>query len=193
MKSQKPEPAWRRWTPAEEKQLQDMLDAGKTAVEISRKLRRTFQAIYGRLQRVYRRLARTASICRRRRGNDDEGFINSSRYQLFGSSIRSKCTAQDRGQALAQMKPTARLKLGLKAAEVGAACNLTRSRIYGFEASKFILPKQLPRKSDHSPSAALRHRRSRLQADPNNSVRSGVREEPSEAPTVSLLRLALLV
>src|SRR5258708_6544366 len=38
----------------------------------------------------------------------------------------------------------ARLKLGLKAAEVGAACNLTRSRIYGFEASKFILPKQLP-------------------------------------------------
>jgi hypothetical protein len=44
MESQKPEPAWRRWTPAEEKQLQDMLDAGKTAVEISRKLRRTFQA-----------------------------------------------------------------------------------------------------------------------------------------------------
>ena len=33
-----------------------MLDAGKTAVEISRKLRRTFQAIYARLQRVYRRL-----------------------------------------------------------------------------------------------------------------------------------------
>ena len=56
MKSEKPVSAGRRWTPAEEKQLQDMLDAGKTAVEISRKLRRTFQAIYARLQRVYRRL-----------------------------------------------------------------------------------------------------------------------------------------
>ena len=42
------------------------------------------------------------------------------------------------------MLKAARLKLGLKAAEVGAACNLTRSRIYGFEASRFILPKQLP-------------------------------------------------
>jgi hypothetical protein len=56
MKSQNPEPAGRRLTPAEEKQLQDMLDAGKTAVEISLKLKRTFQAIYARLQRVYGRL-----------------------------------------------------------------------------------------------------------------------------------------
>ena len=56
MEGQKPVPARRRWTPAEEKQLQDMLDAGKTAVEISRKLKRTFQAIYARLQRVCRRL-----------------------------------------------------------------------------------------------------------------------------------------
>ena len=56
MKSEKPVSAGRLWTPAKGKQLQDMLDAGKTAVEISRKLRRTFQAIYARLQRVYRRL-----------------------------------------------------------------------------------------------------------------------------------------
>ena len=45
---------------------------------------------------------------------------------------------------IGKMLKAARLKLGLKAAEVGAACNLTRSRIYGFEASNFILPKQLP-------------------------------------------------
>ena len=83
-----------------------MLDAGKTAVEIFRKLKRTFQAIYARLQRVHRRplLARTASMPKAK-GNDDEGFINSSRYQLFGSSIRSKYTAQDRSEPLAQMKP----------------------------------------------------------------------------------------
>jgi len=99
MKSEKPVSAGRRWTPAEGKQLQDMLDAGKTAVEISRKLRRTFQAIYAICSASTDGSARTASICRRRRGNDDEGFINSSRYQLFGSSIRSKYTAQDRGQA----------------------------------------------------------------------------------------------
>jgi hypothetical protein len=55
METQKPVPARRRWTPAEEKQLQNMLDAGKTAVEICRKLKRTFQAIYARLPRVYRR------------------------------------------------------------------------------------------------------------------------------------------
>jgi hypothetical protein len=52
MKSQNPEPAGRRLTPAEEQQLQEMLDAGKTALEISRKLRRIFQAIYARLQRA---------------------------------------------------------------------------------------------------------------------------------------------
>ena len=57
MKSQKPEPAWRRWTPAEEKQLQDMLDGGKAALEISRKLTRAFQALYARVRRVYRRLS----------------------------------------------------------------------------------------------------------------------------------------
>ena len=47
-------PARRRWTPAEEERLRDMLDAGKTALEISRRLKRTIQAIYARLQRLYR-------------------------------------------------------------------------------------------------------------------------------------------
>jgi transcriptional regulator with XRE-family HTH domain len=39
---------------------------------------------------------------------------------------------------IGKMLKAARLKRGLKADDVGAACNLTRSRIYGFEASKFI-------------------------------------------------------
>ena len=51
-------PARRRWTPDEEKRFQDMLDAGKTALEISRKLKRTVQAIYAHLQRLYRRRLR---------------------------------------------------------------------------------------------------------------------------------------
>jgi hypothetical protein len=58
MESQKPVPARRRWTAAEEKQFQDMLNAGKAAKEIFRKLKRTFQAIYVRLRRVYKRRPR---------------------------------------------------------------------------------------------------------------------------------------
>jgi DNA-binding CsgD family transcriptional regulator len=48
-------PVRRRWTRAEEKQLQDMLDAGMTAAEIATKLDRTRQAIYARLQHIYRK------------------------------------------------------------------------------------------------------------------------------------------
>jgi IS30 family transposase len=49
-----PKPVGRRWTRAEEKQLQDMLDAGRTAGEAATKLGRTRQSIYARLQRLYR-------------------------------------------------------------------------------------------------------------------------------------------
>jgi hypothetical protein len=49
-----PKPIGRRWTPAEEKQLQDMLDAGMKAAKVGEKLKRTRQAIYARLQRIYR-------------------------------------------------------------------------------------------------------------------------------------------
>jgi hypothetical protein len=49
--SGKPEPTGRGLTPADEKQLQDMLDAGKTALEISQKLKRSLQAIYASLWR----------------------------------------------------------------------------------------------------------------------------------------------
>jgi hypothetical protein len=50
--------ARRLWTPAEVERLRDMLDAGKTVLEISRKLKRTIQAVYARLQRVSRRRPR---------------------------------------------------------------------------------------------------------------------------------------
>jgi DNA-binding NarL/FixJ family response regulator len=50
-----PRPAGRRWTEAEESQLREMLDAGMKVPNIARKLNRTAQAIYARLQRIYRR------------------------------------------------------------------------------------------------------------------------------------------
>jgi DNA-binding CsgD family transcriptional regulator len=50
-----PRPAEPRWTEREERQLLEMSNAGKTAVEISRKLKRTPGAIYSRLQRLYRK------------------------------------------------------------------------------------------------------------------------------------------
>jgi hypothetical protein len=44
-------PVGRRWTAAEEKQLQGMLDAGETAAEVAREAEaQTRQAIYTRLQ-----------------------------------------------------------------------------------------------------------------------------------------------
>lgn len=50
--------ARRPWTPAEVERFRDMLDAGKTVLEISRKLKRTIQAVYVRLQRISRRRPR---------------------------------------------------------------------------------------------------------------------------------------
>jgi hypothetical protein len=54
-----PRPAGRRWTAAEESQLGDMLDAGMKVANIARKLNRTAQAIYARLQRLYRKRDRS--------------------------------------------------------------------------------------------------------------------------------------
>jgi DNA-binding NarL/FixJ family response regulator len=48
-------PARQRWTSNEDKELTVMLDAGKIAPEIAPKLNRTPQAIYARLQRLYRK------------------------------------------------------------------------------------------------------------------------------------------
>jgi hypothetical protein len=44
----------RPWTPDEEDRLRILLDAGKTAAEIAVELRRTRDAIYGRVQRFCR-------------------------------------------------------------------------------------------------------------------------------------------
>jgi hypothetical protein len=60
MKQRQPKSAAARrlWTPSEVERFRDMLDAGKTVIEISRKLKRTIQAVYARLQRISRRRRR---------------------------------------------------------------------------------------------------------------------------------------
>jgi DNA-binding CsgD family transcriptional regulator len=50
-----PRPRGRVWTPGEDSQLREMLDAGKRTSEIAQKLHRTPQAIYAKLQRLYRK------------------------------------------------------------------------------------------------------------------------------------------
>jgi DNA-binding CsgD family transcriptional regulator len=44
-----------RWTAAELERLRSLLDAGKTAREIAIELDRTPLAIYGQVQRIYRK------------------------------------------------------------------------------------------------------------------------------------------
>jgi hypothetical protein len=55
-------PAAKRWTSAEDDKLGSMLDVGKTADEIAVELNRSHLAIYGRLQRLYRKGAREARL-----------------------------------------------------------------------------------------------------------------------------------
>jgi hypothetical protein len=50
-----PRPAPRPWTADEEKKLDDLLEAGKDAGEMAVAVQRTLQAIYARLQRLYRK------------------------------------------------------------------------------------------------------------------------------------------
>ena len=47
-----PRPVERRWTREEENQLRDMRAAGKTAIEIARKLKRTPGAVYARVVEI---------------------------------------------------------------------------------------------------------------------------------------------
>jgi DNA-binding NarL/FixJ family response regulator len=50
-----PTPARRPWTVNEQKELDDLLKAGKTAAEIATVLQRTPSSIYSRLQSLYRK------------------------------------------------------------------------------------------------------------------------------------------
>jgi DNA-binding NarL/FixJ family response regulator len=52
----------RPWTLDEEKKLDDLLEAGKDAAEIAVELKRTRQAIYARLQRLYRKRAKPRTV-----------------------------------------------------------------------------------------------------------------------------------
>jgi hypothetical protein len=51
-------PARRRWTVDEQRKLDDLLKAGKTAAEIATALQRTPPSIYSRLQLLYRKRPR---------------------------------------------------------------------------------------------------------------------------------------
>jgi IS30 family transposase len=48
-------PTRRPWTVDEQKKLDDLMEAGKTAAEIATALQRTPPSIYSRLQRLYRK------------------------------------------------------------------------------------------------------------------------------------------
>jgi DNA-binding CsgD family transcriptional regulator len=50
-----PRPRGRVWTSGEDNQLRELLDGGKTASEIALRLHRTPQAIYSKMQRLYRK------------------------------------------------------------------------------------------------------------------------------------------
>ena len=54
--------ASRRWTPDEKAELDQLLDAGREAAEIAVALKRTRQAIYAQLPRLYRKGAREARL-----------------------------------------------------------------------------------------------------------------------------------
>jgi hypothetical protein len=54
----------RRWTPDDERKLDELLDARKEASEIALALNRTRQAVYAQLQRRYRKRARLPGLSR---------------------------------------------------------------------------------------------------------------------------------
>jgi IS30 family transposase len=54
-------PVRRPWTTAERKKLDDLLEAGKTVVEIAPVLQRTRQAVYAQLQRRYRKRSKPST------------------------------------------------------------------------------------------------------------------------------------
>jgi hypothetical protein len=59
MSASRPTP--RRWTADEKKKLDDLLEAGKTVIEIAPVLQRTRQAVYAQLQRRYRKRSKPST------------------------------------------------------------------------------------------------------------------------------------
>lgn len=55
--------------------------------------------------------------------------------------------ARKKPQRIGEVMKTARKRLGLTAEQVGACCNVSRSRIYMWEASDYVFPKNLPQLS----------------------------------------------
>ncbi len=47
------------------------------------------------------------------------------------------------GKHIGHLIRDARIRKGLKAEDVAEACNVSRSRVYSWERSKFVLPKNL--------------------------------------------------
>jgi IS30 family transposase len=56
--------ARRPWTPEDQEKLDALLDAGRDAAEIAVRLNRTRQAVYARLQRMYREQTRLPDLSR---------------------------------------------------------------------------------------------------------------------------------
>jgi IS30 family transposase len=54
-------PTRQPWTVDEQKKLDDLLEAGKTFVEIAPVLHRTRQAVYARMQRGYRKRSKRSA------------------------------------------------------------------------------------------------------------------------------------
>jgi IS30 family transposase len=54
-------PTRQPWTADEQKKLDDLLEAGKTVVEIAPVLQRTRQAVYAQLQRRYRKRSKPST------------------------------------------------------------------------------------------------------------------------------------
>ncbi len=55
----------------------------------------------------------------------------------------SKMSGNGKRKHIGHLIRDARIRKGLKADDVAAACNVSRSRVYSWEQSNFVLPKNL--------------------------------------------------
>lgn len=53
-----------------------------------------------------------------------------------------------KNKTIGQVIKAARVKLNLTADEVGERCNVSRSRVYQWEAQEYVFPKNLPALAD---------------------------------------------